>query len=154
MNSSTPDLYITVDSETSRDVDDAFCVGSLPGGSFHVSVAIANPCELVSIGSDTDINARKLGATIYLRDHPAHRMIHASISEDRASLVQGMSRAVLIFDMTLDADLEVQQAVVRSDQINVAYRLSYQDIPLVRSEERRVGKECVSTCRSRWSPYH
>src|SRR3546814_11252579 len=26
--------------------------------------------------------------------------------------------------------------------------------PLLRSEERRVGKECVSTCRSRWSPYH
>src|SRR3546814_6028724 len=23
-----------------------------------------------------------------------------------------------------------------------------------RSEERRVGRECVSTCRSRWSPYH
>src|SRR3546814_4136603 len=23
-----------------------------------------------------------------------------------------------------------------------------------KSEERRVGKECVSTCRSRWSPYH
>src|SRR3546814_20617183 len=31
-------------------------------------------------------------------------------------------------------------------------------VPLVwigmRSEERRVGKECVSTCRSRWSPFH
>src|SRR3546814_4723918 len=26
--------------------------------------------------------------------------------------------------------------------------------PAFRSEERRVGKECVSTCRSRWSPYH
>src|SRR3546814_17572012 len=25
---------------------------------------------------------------------------------------------------------------------------------IVRSEERRVGKACVSTCRSRWSPYH
>src|SRR3546814_15078019 len=25
---------------------------------------------------------------------------------------------------------------------------------LARSEERRVGKECVSTCRSRWSPYN
>src|SRR3546814_14925564 len=25
---------------------------------------------------------------------------------------------------------------------------------VLRSEERRVGKECVSTCRSRWSPYH
>src|SRR3546814_16901582 len=25
---------------------------------------------------------------------------------------------------------------------------------IIRSEERRVGKECVSTCRYRWSPYH
>src|SRR3546814_13434752 len=25
---------------------------------------------------------------------------------------------------------------------------------VLRSEERRVGTECVSTCRSRWSPYH
>src|SRR3546814_2102255 len=29
-----------------------------------------------------------------------------------------------------------------------------QDYRAKRSEERRVGKECVSTCRSRWSPYH
>src|SRR3546814_14279734 len=28
------------------------------------------------------------------------------------------------------------------------------DARWLRSEERRVGKECVSTCRSRWSPYH
>src|SRR3546814_12669361 len=28
------------------------------------------------------------------------------------------------------------------------------DPPDVRSEERRVGKECVGTCSSRWSPYH
>src|SRR3546814_13912180 len=27
-------------------------------------------------------------------------------------------------------------------------------VPHQRSEERRVGKECVSTCRSRWSRYH
>src|SRR3546814_20059761 len=29
-----------------------------------------------------------------------------------------------------------------------------QQLQTHRSEERRVGKECVSTCRSRWSPYH
>ena len=28
------------------------------------------------------------------------------------------------------------------------------EVGIYRSEERRVGKECVSTCRSRWSPYH
>src|SRR3546814_19402671 len=31
---------------------------------------------------------------------------------------------------------------------------SYNALEEMRSEERRVGKECVSTCRSRWSPYH
>src|SRR3546814_17540830 len=34
-------------------------------------------------------------------------------------------------------------------------RMSYfQSSEEARSDERRVGKECVSTCRSRWSPYH
>src|SRR3546814_15800781 len=32
--------------------------------------------------------------------------------------------------------------------------IGYYSLPVVRSEERRVGKECVSTCRSRWSPDH
>src|SRR3546814_10577279 len=31
---------------------------------------------------------------------------------------------------------------------------SWMSVQHLRSEERRVGKECVSTCRSRWSPYH
>src|SRR3546814_19432272 len=34
------------------------------------------------------------------------------------------------------------------------FRVVPKDIIKQRSEERRVGKECVSTCRSRWSPYH
>ena len=32
--------------------------------------------------------------------------------------------------------------------------LKFQYAPTSRSEERRVGKECTSWCRSRWSPYH
>ena len=28
------------------------------------------------------------------------------------------------------------------------------DVDFIRSEERRVGKECLAVCRSRWSPYH
>src|SRR3546814_16037150 len=36
---------------------------------------------------------------------------------------------------------------------HIVDRIKDGDVQL-RSEERRVGKECVSTCRSRWSPYH
>ena len=36
----------------------------------------------------------------------------------------------------------------------IAQALDGNHTELVRSEERRVGKECCGTCRSRWSPYH
>src|SRR3546814_3865090 len=48
---------------------------------------------------------------------------------------------------------------VRADQAKIGQheRLAViltDEAPRHRSEERRVGKECVSTCRSRWSTYH
>src|SRR3546814_8452293 len=42
--------------------------------------------------------------------------------------------------------------IIREDLLGRARSLC--PTMLNRSEERRVGKECVSTCRSRWSPYH
>src|SRR3546814_15343194 len=51
-----------------------------------------------------------------------------------------------------DLAQEIGEAVLgRADEIPGRGALAHGD---VRSEERRVGKECVSTCRSRWSPYH
>src|SRR3546814_4030930 len=49
-------------------------------------------------------------------------------------------------DSSLDSDR-------RPDGRRCVYRPGV-DPARQRSEERRVGKECVSTCRSRWSPYH
>src|SRR3546814_9476830 len=41
-----------------------------------------------------------------------------------------------------------------AEPVIIAHGLLEGCLELVRSEERRVGKECVSTCRSRWSPDH
>src|SRR3546814_15866790 len=50
-----------------------------------------------------------------------------------------------IAELTPPMILKVLRAIETRGSIETAKR---------RSEERRVGKECVSTCRSRWSPYH
>src|SRR3546814_13756707 len=55
--------------------------------------------------------------------------------------------------------LEVLRGVARPPYDHQVRAWSHLGAPdplsvIVRSEERRVGKECVSTCRSRWSPYH
>src|SRR3546814_18376496 len=39
-------------------------------------------------------------------------------------------------------------------KLNHCIKKLFDHFRIQRSEERRVGKECVSTCRSRWSPYH
>src|SRR3546814_11587504 len=49
----------------------------------------------------------------------------------------------------------VRQRKIRLDPVHLRLRKPDQITHgAVSSEERRVGKECVSTCRSRWSPYH
>src|SRR3546814_1813697 len=49
-------------------------------------------------------------------------------------------------------DEALRPAGLTNGQFSLLMSLNRPEPP--RSEERRVGKECVSTCRSRWSPYH
>src|SRR3546814_2009003 len=53
--------------------------------------------------------------------------------------------------IALDPPVAVEDQ--RRDIAALPIELDARDLAF-RSEERRVGKECVSTCRSRWSPYH
>src|SRR3546814_5983847 len=48
----------------------------------------------------------------------------------------------------------VARGLVRGGGAQVFFGHGQGQVDAGRSEERRVGKECVSTCRSRWSPYH
>src|SRR3546814_13537200 len=62
-------------------------------------------------------------------------------------------------DLWVSRMREIQPFVVEIGNEIVGYADVQQDgyidhFFVSRSEERRVGKECVSTCRSRWSPYH
>src|SRR3546814_12738972 len=50
--------------------------------------------------------------------------------------------------------LSIHRNRTRMPMRNITHYLNGRAAPFARSEERRVGKECVSTCRSRWSQYH
>src|SRR3546814_16021151 len=68
----------------------------------------------------------RAGGTVYLDDQLAPCQFH--IGKNRRAVIHGRDEGPLAFG-------RLRLLVLRS------------------SEERRVGKECVSTCRSRWSPY-
>src|SRR3546814_15506533 len=68
-----------------------------------------------------------------------------------AGVMAGIDRQLRILppslrqSITFDPGTEFAAFLILREKLGMA---SY------RSEERRVGKECVRTCRSRWSPYH
>src|SRR3546814_3864021 len=79
----------------------------------------------------------------------------------RCALVTGVQACALPISVRRKMKLKLVVQLIRSTP-DAFERLPVQDqtedilgIPIrrvMRSEERRVGKECVSTCRSRWSP--
>src|SRR3546814_4822718 len=66
----------------------------------------------------------------------------------RCALVTGVQTCALPI-----CDPGAGRATIGNDRAELSRQRQDRDTRARRSEERRVGKECVSTCRSRWSPY-
>src|SRR3546814_11271599 len=77
---------------------------------------------------------------VSLREFSVHRHLRElRATQKRLDIFE--SRHQELISGTNDAVAHIQEGILS-------------DANPARSEERRVGKECVSTCRSRWSPYH
>src|SRR3546814_16531359 len=91
------------------------------------------------------------------RDHGAVREVHRSAfpGEDEARLVDALR---LTGDAVISLVAEQAKQIVGHalfSRLDAPMRaLALAPVGVRRSEERRVGNECVSTLRSRWSPYH
>src|SRR3546814_9406211 len=97
------------------------------------------------------------GRVVFFKQKTAYEMRISDWSSDVCSsdLIQDLRSRWRRFFRKPTPDHLPRYLLVRM----IAYRIQANafgdlDRETVRSEERRVGKECVSTCRSRWSPYH
>src|SRR3546814_2798172 len=75
----------------------------------------------------------------------------------RCALVTGVQTCALPILGDAGEHFQIAVAGLRQHEAAKWLHCALQRLTLgdaARSEERRVGKECVSTCRSRWSPYH
>src|SRR3546814_20792056 len=73
--------------------------------------------------------------------------------------LNGSTSSVLYRWLTIERPMQQPGDAFLGDWLRVGVRVCDRQLrglchTVPRSEERRVGKECVSTCRSRWSPYH
>src|SRR3546814_18853615 len=104
--------------------------------------------------------------TLFRSDHTQEFACGACVLFDCPLAAQGVDVCAAQLDHVVHATKQIREfsgahaafaLLARVERHHVAVVVTYKrrDAAMqARSEERSVGKECVSTCRSRWSPYH
>ena len=104
----------------------------------------------VAIASSQDVPSAVEGTSAWPRftfkQEGNHPLLDAPTPAGPATLAAG-SRTT--YDLTFEAP-----QLSDGGKSRIILASTYEEPTLGRSEERRVGKECTMTCRSRWSPYH
>ena len=78
------------------------------------------------------------------------------IKRNGAEVVFDIDKIIMAVTKANDAvDEKVRMTPLQIERISQSVQIACEEMGRSpRSEERRVGKECASMCRSRWSPYH
>ncbi|MDG3085581.1 exoribonuclease II [Vibrio hannami] len=93
--------FVTIDGDSTKDMDDALYARQLDNGNFEVTIAIADPTAYISPEDNMDKVARERGFTIYLpgRNIP---MLPRDLADDLCSLIQDQERPALCCTVEVD----------------------------------------------------
>jgi exoribonuclease II len=99
----TAEPFFTIDSEKTRDMDDALRIEPREGGGWRLTVAIADPTAYVEEGHAADLEARTRAFTVYLPGQNV-TMLPEQLADDLCSLREGEHRPVLACTLEVEAD--------------------------------------------------
>lgn len=119
-------FFVTIDGESTRDIDDALAIEK-QGDGYQLSIAIADPAELIYPEDTAFKELQKRGQTAYL---PGAKiaLLPAALSEDLCSLIAGENRLALVATFAIDNQGLVTDLVLEERSINVSKRLSYNEV--------------------------
>ena len=115
---------LTIDSEYTRDIDDALSIEPLEGGYFRMGVHITDVATFLEEQKEIFREAMTRATSIYLPDQRIP-MIPPALSEGICSLIVGEKRRALSFLVTIDIEGRVQEYQIHPSLIQVDRRLSY-----------------------------
>ncbi|MDQ7830225.1 MAG: ribonuclease catalytic domain-containing protein [Desulfovibrionaceae bacterium] len=121
-----PIPFVSVDSPTTRDIDDAFHIEPLPDDGFLLRLALADPASGWRFDDPLDRAVARRASSIYLPEGTSHMMPEA-FAADLFSLVEASPRPALIMEWNLDAAGATRDFSMRSSVAVVANR-TYADV--------------------------
>lgn len=127
-------IGVTIDGETSKDLDDAIYVEVTEEGGYNVQVSIADVAALVSPNSQLFAEALNRVQTQYRATHNIP-MLPPELSEDQLSLLPDQQRPALTFDIQVSAGLDVQQIKIRETVLHSKRRFNYAEVDEIISHQ-------------------
>lgn len=118
--------FISIDSATTRDIDDAFRISSAADGGWDVEVALACPAYFWNFEGSLSRAVFNRATSIYLPEGNCH-MMPTSLSEGAFSLFEGESRPALIIGTHVDPSGTLSEGSFRIATVRVEKNLSYPD---------------------------
>jgi len=118
---------VTIDSEETKDVDDAISIERLPGGAYLLGVHIADVAHYVREGTALDAAAYERGTSVYLESRVLP-MLPPGLSNGICSLNAGEDRLALSVLMTIDKEGEICRYEIFESLIRVKYKITYKQI--------------------------
>lgn len=115
--------FITIDSENTRDMDDAVYVTRTESG-WQLVTAIADPTRQITIGTPLEQAARERASTVYLLGQ-AVTMLPTDLSHDTYSLIAGQKRPALLCRMEIDFSGQITQYSFSEGAIRSQFKLNY-----------------------------
>ncbi|MGF1733862.1 exoribonuclease II [Photobacterium satsumensis] len=102
--------FITIDGESTKDMDDAIYTVAKDDGGFEITIAIADPTSYIEVGDKMDKEARERGFTIYLpgRNIP---MLPRELSDELCSLLEEEKRPTICCRVSIDKDGIIQDDI-------------------------------------------
>ena len=116
--------------------------------AFTTAMALISPSSVLSQESPKDVPSGRIVTTLDMRESAwkEFKIADAQLNKVFNELLSRLDDAVQKAKLRT-----AETAWLKYRDANAKFESSLYE---GRSEERRVGKECQSTCRSRWSPYH
>ncbi|RYY04384.1 MAG: VacB/RNase II family 3'-5' exoribonuclease [Gammaproteobacteria bacterium] len=118
--------FVTIDSENTRDMDDAIYIANNDNG-WELITAIADPSKQIDFDSPLELAARSRASTMYLLGQSI-TMLPAELSHDTYSLIPEKKRPVLICKMQIAKDGSITNYEFAEAQIRSQQKLSYQAV--------------------------
>ncbi|MBK4775405.1 exoribonuclease II [Candidatus Pantoea edessiphila] len=119
--------FITIDSISTEDMDDALYVKELPNGNLYMIIAIADPTSYIQEGSKLDIMASERGFTNYLPGFNVP-MLPRKLSDDLCSLRPNSRRPVLACSVTVTNEGHLINVDFFAAWIKSKAKLVYNDV--------------------------